>query len=313
MSDALFEGLEARLFLSNTPTTANPENEPSSDAAVVAARHEKPAKLDSHTDTRDIFGKDNRTRVRDTWHHPYAAVGRLDGWWDDGSGLSCTGAVVGRYHVLTAAHCVYTAKNGTADEVEFTSGLNDRQKPFGTVKSTRVRIDANYPDGESSADDYALITLASPLGDRTGWFGYGAYGTSSFKGMAVRTAGYPGDLSGGDAMYEQRGKVSYANTYKIVGKLDVAQGQSGSPVYRKDNTIVGVLSASSSQYTYATRITARRFQRIETWIDKDETKLAARATPRANPIPAASFSTQTIGSGEREKSSLFQGVEDVLS
>ena len=279
MFDGCFEGLEPRLFLS---ADSNDERGGADDAtretAAVRASP-SPAKLSSHTDTRDIFGKDDRVRVRDTGQHPYAAVGQLDAWWDDGNGLSCTAAMVGRYHVLTAAHCVYDPANGgEADFVDFIAGRDGDEKPFGTVSGIDVRIDKNYPATESSADDYALVTLEEPLGDDTGWFGYGNYKTGSFERMAVNSAGYPGDRGGGDVMYRQSGRVSYASTYKIMSRIDVAQGQSGSPIYRKDNTIVGVLSASNTQYTYATRITGRRFERIENWIEKDQRKLAATET-----------------------------------
>lgn len=323
MSDVLFEGLEARLFLSTASTdeSRGPGDAPRDEAAARASRDstEKAARnRSSHNDTRDIFGRDDRVRVRDTQQHPYAAVGQLDAWWDDGSGLSCTGAVIGRYHVLTAAHCVYTARDGKAESLEFAAARDGNEKPFGTVSSAGIRIDPDYQATQSSSDDYALVRLKTPLGDETGWFGYGNFKTRAFSRMPVSSAGYPGDLDGGDAMYRQSGHVSYASTYRIMAELDVAVGQSGSPIYRDDNTIVGVLSASNRQYTYSTRITARRFQRIENWIEKDERKLAAkaasRALKRAAPLTAdaqSPFSTRPIAADERFTSrSLLSDTSD---
>ncbi|MFB6193719.1 MAG: PKD domain-containing protein [Halobaculum sp.] len=129
------------------------------------------------------------TRVRATDQYPWSAVGQLI------AGGLCSGAVIDDNHVLTAAHCVY---NKSSDEWRpgpwfFSPGLNETEYPFSTRKVTYVQTFTEYVESHNRTYDIAVLTLAEPVGAKTGTFGY-EFNPSSDPVYSTRThlTGYPG-------------------------------------------------------------------------------------------------------------------------
>ena len=145
----------------------------------------------------------------------------------------------------------------------------------------------------SGLTDIAVVPLGQPVGNRTGWFHVGYIGQSRYDGVAVNTAGYPGDLprydpegQKGNYMYQCSGQVAspdsnlpsnflYFDDRNVEGTalgipwslgIDIFQGQSGSPVFITDlysdagvvkeyNRIVGIVSHEYPNLNVALKMT----------------------------------------------------------
>jgi hypothetical protein len=135
-----------------------------------------------------------------------SAVGRLfmwriiDGQWYRAS--SCSGTVVSRTMVLTAAHCLKDARGAWWDGYTFVPGLYGSSQPFGefTTGGDRAWLPLLYTTVAGKAShlfDYAFVKFDAgsnggrSIGDFTGAF-------QIYQGAAASTAskyavGYPGE------------------------------------------------------------------------------------------------------------------------
>lgn len=122
----------------------------------------------------------------------------------NGARSLCSGAVVNRYVVLTATHCI--ANGRTAHTNVQIIPAYDRTasspEPYGRYS---VRSSTWYPQDFSggslpaSAFDYDIgfYTTNEPIGTRTGWFGWQSQVADPFYGSTVfRTQGYPAEVVG---------------------------------------------------------------------------------------------------------------------
>lgn len=180
--------------------------------------------------TKNVFGADDRTPLTDT-NYPWSTIGVVEGMG------RCTGTLVDKQWVLTAAHCVIdpATNNLTTNVIRFHPNYKNGSAPTNT-HATYVYWGTNQPNS-FRGDDWALIKLALPLGNTYGWLGVQPTDVNTFPGQ-LTVAGFSGDFMGGlTAGIHHNCSTRARDTASrfIAHDCDAARGSSGGPVLRMFN------------------------------------------------------------------------------
>lgn len=204
---------------------------------------------------RVFFGVDDRIWP-DSSQMPWRAIGRIT--FD--SGGHCTGALIGPAIVLTAAHCMFGGEGpaGLDFPREFIAGASgatyiDRADVLDYYIPPQFDIHLHDTTSEVDGFDWAILTLARPIGDNAGWLTVAPLrqpelDTWAASGRTVMQGGYSAD---GMAFLSANIGCPIVNVWDdntIYHECDTLQGDSGSPLFVRDGDGYRLIAVESATY-----------------------------------------------------------------
>lgn len=181
--------------------------------------------------------------------------------------LCGSGIMVGPSTLLTAAHCVYQPDyGGYADLVSVAPARNGSSCPYGKSRATKLSIPDSFKSKDIAQNDIAVINIASPLGNQSGYLACKVVSPDVLTGYytTVEMNGYPesghqtleGVTTLGE-MWGMGGAITYVNGKLLRHLHDTIPGHSGSGLVYASQYVIGVHNKypyNSTEYNYGCRL-----------------------------------------------------------
>lgn len=208
---------------------------------------------------RAVIGPDDRITVNDTMCYPFCAIAYMDIRGSCGCNWSCTGYMVGRRGLVTAAHClVCVTHHMPIKSCDFYFGYYNNRNYYYLYSGLfsfwyGTDFKKGYDDGMEW--DYGYVLFDEAIGDYTGWFGLKALSDKDFSDSKYF---YASGYRDGLLKYDYN-RVSVAGPRLLHHYIDAVPGTSGGPLYEisgNDCYAVGIhIAEHSNEYNFARRIT----------------------------------------------------------
>jgi V8-like Glu-specific endopeptidase len=221
----------------------------------------------------------------------------------------CSGIMVSKNLVLTAAHCIRTYNGEWRGDSTFVAPAFDNGAIQTNIPNSMVKkyyLFKTYYDGNVTRD-IALLELKEPIGEETGWVGMGFHTDTSFYSDNVfHKLSYPATTSltdstkiyNGDTLYYNYGLIkNFGNGLGVISPEALGiPGQSGSSLFFTDNSnyySVGVMVFSSNYNHF--RISNNVFCQFKNILDNYATGIHENTQTISSlnifPNPASDFIT----------------------
>jgi glutamyl endopeptidase len=187
--------------------------------------------------TMSVIGTDTRVKVSNVQASPYIQTPFI-GYERGGQWFLCTGYLIGRYAIATAAHCLYQGgQYSTQMSVYF--GLEGTSAVAG-CGIDHYSVPSQWTSSQSHEYDWGVVQLNCNAGEVFGHYGFMNPGTGPF-GTGFKVTGYPGDkaANGGYTMWQDTGSIDIGDDRKLWYRIDTAGGQSGAPIWYPSGTACG--------------------------------------------------------------------------
>jgi glutamyl endopeptidase len=224
-----------------------------------------------------VLFPDERVRISPANAFPWRVHCALRITAKDGSAWIGTAFFISPRVLATAGHCVFInspsqARRGWVRRIDVMPGRDGDDLPYGTVTSTRFYSVRGWTENADDEYDYGAIVLETPLGERTGALGLGAYSDDTLTSVTGNLSGYPGDRGNGTEQWYMARRITSVSARKVFYDIDTAGGQSGSAVYRISDGQrhafgIHAYGVGSSPFNSATRINRPVFDNLQAWKD----------------------------------------------
>ena len=264
---ALFLEDSEDLQESNDPATSPPMLEDDFDPSTSSPNEESNAfvnEIFKQIQKRRVFRPDTRRKVSPVNRYPYTAIGRIQ--------CGCTGTLIARRTVLTAARCLYQRRTGWNRRFNFQQAKDCNPDQGAALNWTRAIVYRAWTRRELSQHDIGLIILACPS---VSFMPIGYTNRKALKRSTVYNAGYQCDkpnlclwrTSCRITGFSGRGPTQLRHQCDTRCSI-------GSPLYqyqrrrgsRRRRVIYGIHVSSRRTYNRATRMTRRHVRTMRRWI-----------------------------------------------
>ncbi len=194
--------------------------------------------------TKNIFGEDGRQPIT-TRDYPWSTIGKL---FD----ANCTGTLVAKDLVLTAAHCVIdeSTQEVRSDITSFKVNLVSGEAP-AEAGISHVWWGTNNPNNFRHSD-WAILRLKEALGEKYGWLGIRRTTVETFP-SELTVAGYSADYDNGQTATVHHNCATrnrFVDQGFVLHDCDSTRGASGGPALRMYNNELSIYGIHVAERRY---------------------------------------------------------------
>lgn len=224
-----------------------------------------------------VIGIEDRSRITTTQVYPWTTVVHIS-YKRSGQDLICTGWMLGKSTVATAAHCVYDGGMYGSD-YQLTPGRDGGITPFSSCKGIFAHVPELWITTRNFDYDWAAIDIDCRIGTTTGVLGFAAT-SGNINTRIVAVTGYPSlhhpnGIDVGTSMWTHSGPIEESLPFVFRYSIDTSGGQSGGPTWELQPSGQGcstpcVLGIYSAEYdppilNQSVRITQEVFDNLYEW------------------------------------------------